>query len=85
MAIISGFKMGGYGTIKQYSVCPTSYDAPEEGQTGYEFAKQKLTNLILNKIVEINNLQTIDSHGRLVADAYHYSKYLAGYFSEYKI
>lgn len=67
------------------TVRPTGYDTPEKGQTGYESAKQKLTNLILNKIVEIKNPQTIDTYGRLVADVYYNGRNLADYFSEYKI
>lgn len=66
-------------------VRPTGYDTPEKGQKGYEEAKKKLTNLILNQIVDIRNPKTIDEHGRLVADVYFNNKNLADYFPEYKI
>jgi micrococcal nuclease len=64
-------------------VRPTGYNTPEEGEPGYEEAKQKLKKLILYKIVEINNPQDIDK-GRLVADVYYEGKNLADYFPEYK-
>ena len=64
---------------------PTGYDTPEKGQDGYEEAKKKLSNLILNKTVDIQNPKTIDDYGRLVADVYFNNKNLADYFSEYKI
>ena len=65
-------------------VRPTGYDAPEEGEEGFEDAKRKLTDLILNKKVDIKNPQTIDDHGRLVSDVYYEGKNLADYFPEYK-
>ena len=67
------------------SVRPTGYDTPEEGEPGYEEAKKKLSNLILNEKVDIKDAKTIDKYGRLVADVYFNSKNLADYFSEYKI
>jgi endonuclease YncB( thermonuclease family) len=67
------------------TVRPTGYNAPEEGELGYEEAKQKLKRLILNEKVEVKNPQTIDDWGRLVADVYYKGKNLADYFPEYKI
>ena len=64
-------------------VRPTGYDAPDEGESGYEEAKQKLKKLILNEKVEIKNPQTIDDWGRLVADVYYKGKNIADYFPEY--
>ena len=58
---------------------------PEKGEPGYEEAKRRLSNLILNKTVDIRNPKTIDDYGRLVADVYYKGKNLADYFPEYKI
>lgn len=66
-------------------VRPTGYDTPEKGQPGYEEAKKKLSNLILDKKVDIKDVKAIDTYGRLVADVYLNGKNLADYFSEYKI
>ncbi len=66
------------------TVRPTGYNTPEEGEPGYEEAKQRLKDLILGKTVEIKNVQTIDQWGRLVADVYYAGKNLADYFPEYK-
>ncbi|MEW6557523.1 MAG: thermonuclease family protein [Elusimicrobiota bacterium] len=67
------------------AVRPTGYDTPEKGESGYEEAKRKLTNLILNKTVDIRDVKTVDKYGRLVADVYYNGRYLAEYFPEYKI
>lgn len=64
---------------------PTGYDTPEKGEPGYEEAKKKLSNLVLNKKVDIRDVKTIDEYGRLVADVYFNGKNLADYFPEYKI
>jgi len=64
-------------------VRPTGYDTPEKGQPGYEKAKEKLTKLILGKIIEIKSAETID-HGRLVCSVIFNGKNLADYFPEYK-
>jgi endonuclease YncB( thermonuclease family) len=63
----------------------TGYNTPEENERGYEEAKRRLSNLILNKTVDIKNAKTIDDYGRLVADVYYNGKNLADYFSEYNI
>jgi micrococcal nuclease len=60
------------------------YDTPEKDEPGYEEAKQKLKELILNQSVEVKNPQTIDKWDRLVADVYYKGKNLADYFPEYK-
>jgi len=64
-------------------VRPTGYDAPEEGEPGYEQAKQKLAGLILGKIVDIPKAYKVD-RGRLVADVCLNGKNLADYFPEYQ-
>ena len=66
-------------------VRPTGYDTPEKGQSGYEEAKKKLSNLILDKKVDIKDVKTVDVYGRLVADVYSNGNNLADYFSEYKL
>jgi len=38
----------------------------------------------MNKKVDIKNPQTVDPHGRVVADVYYEGKNLADYFPEYK-
>ncbi len=65
-------------------VRPTGYNTPESLLTGYGEAKRKLTDLILNKKVDIRNVKTVDVYGRLVADVYYNGKNLADYFPEYK-
>jgi len=45
------------------------YDAPELNEVGGEAAKQKLSNLIFGKTVELKNRVNI-SYGRLVCDVY---------------
>jgi len=65
--------------------CPFSWlNTPEENERGYEEAKRRLSNLILNKTVDIKNAKTIDDYGRLVADVYYRGKNLADYFPEHK-
>ena len=54
-----------WGENRGKLVRPTGYNTPEKGKTGYEEAKNKLTKLILGKIIEIDKAETID-HGRLV-------------------
>ena len=44
-------------------VRPTGYDTPEKGESGYEEAKQKLTDLILNKTLDIKDYIIIDEWG----------------------
>ncbi len=65
------------------TVRPTGYDTPEEGQSGYQAAKLKLTRLILGKKVELKNPVNI-SYGRLVCDVYLNGTKLADYFAEYQ-
>ena len=59
------------------------YDSPEQGEDGYESAKEKLEKLILNKDVELNNPIKI-TYGRLLCDVYIEGKNLADFFPEYK-
>lgn len=58
------------------------YNTPEQGQPGYQAAKDKLTNLILGKEVELKNAIRI-TYGRLLCDVYYNGKNLADYFPEY--
>ncbi len=44
-------------------------DTPEKGDPGYEEAKKKLSDLIYNKEVEIEQ-KAIDKYKRLVADVF---------------
>jgi len=87
--IIDGdtFKVQGgwkWNEKKGDTVRPTGYNTPERGEPGYEKAKQKLTDLIMENIVDIRNAKTVDEWGRLVADVYYNERNLADYFSEYK-
>lgn len=74
-----------WGNRKGDIVRPLGYNTPEEGEPGYEEAKRRLTNLILNKKVEIGNVETIDTYGRLLARVYYNGKDLAEYFPEYQV
>jgi len=64
-------------------VRPTGYNTPEEGESGYQAAKDKLTKLILGEEVELKNAIKI-TYGRLLCDVYYKGKNLADYFPEYK-
>lgn len=66
------------------TIRPTGYDTPERRKPSYQEAKQKLSDLILNKKVDIKNYRTVDKWGRLVADVFYQDKNLADYFPEYK-
>lgn len=74
-----------WGEKRGDTVRATGYNTPERGEPGYEEAKQKLKRLILKEKVEIENVQTIDDWGRLIADVYYKGKNLADYFPEYRI
>jgi len=77
---VNGWKWNGQNGNR---VRPTGYNTPELGTVQGQQAKQKLSRLILGKIVEIRKAHTID-RGRLVADVYLQGKYLADHFPEYK-
>jgi endonuclease YncB( thermonuclease family) len=64
-------------------VRPTGYNAPELHQSGGQAAKNKLTRLILGKVVEIRRAHRVD-RGRLVSDVYFEGRNLADYFPEYR-
>lgn len=66
------------GVIRAYG-----YDTPEEGEPGYQTAKNKLTDLIFNKEVELKNPVRI-TYGRLLCNIYYNDKNIADYFSEYQ-
>ena len=59
------------------------YDTPEEREPGYQAAKDKLEDLILNKDVELKNPIRI-TYGRLLCDVYYNGKNIADYFLEYQ-
>lgn len=64
-------------------VRPIGYDAPEEGEPGYQTAKNKLTKLILGKEVSLKNPIKL-TYGRLLCDVYCNRRNLADYFPEYQ-
>ena len=51
------------------TVRANGYNTPEQGQPGYQAAKEKLERLILGKYVELKNSIKI-SYGRLLCDVY---------------
>ncbi len=59
------------------------YNAPEQGQLGYEAANRRLRNLIDGKEVDLKNPIKI-TYGRLLCEVYLNGKNLADYFPEYK-
>jgi len=59
------------------------YNTPEEGKPGYQAAKDKLRELILNKDVELVKAVKI-TYGRLLCDVEYDGKNLADYFPQYK-
>ena len=63
-------------------VRPTGYNSPEQGQYGFEEAKEKLRMLIEGKNVELKNPIKI-TYGRLLCDVYYNGRQLADYFPEY--
>jgi len=63
-------------------VRPTGYNAPEMGTYGGQAAKDKLSNLVLGKAVELGSAYKVD-RGRLVCDVYYRGRNLADYFSGY--
>lgn len=67
----------------EHVVRANGYDTPEEGQPGYQEAKDRLTNLILGKEVELKDPIRI-TYGRLLCDVYYNGTNLADYFPEYK-
>lgn len=64
-------------------VRPNSYNTPEKGNPDYQAAKNKLTNLIHGKEVELENVIKL-TYGRLLCDVYYKGKNLANYFPEYQ-
>jgi len=65
------------------AVRPTGYDTPEKGKPDYQAAKNKLSNLIHGKEVELKNVIKL-TYGRLLCDVYYNGKNLANYFPEYQ-
>ena len=61
-------------------VRPRGYDTPEWGEPGYQEAKEKLANLILNKEVELKDPVGL-TYDRLLCDVYYEGKILSEYFS----
>lgn len=72
-----------WGDQKGNTVRAKGYNAPEEGQPGYEEAKEKLRRLILGKEVELKDPIKV-TFGRLLCDVYYQGKNLADYFPEYQ-
>jgi endonuclease YncB( thermonuclease family) len=68
---------------KGNTVRPKGYDAPEVSQPGYEAAKTKLQELILNKEVDLIKPIAI-TYGRLLCEVQYEGKDLADYFPEYQ-
>ena len=65
------------------TVRPNGYNTPEQDQPGFQVAKDKLTELISGKDIEINNPLKI-TFNRLLCDVYYQDKNLADYFPEYR-
>ncbi|MHC4487695.1 MAG: thermonuclease family protein [Planctomycetota bacterium] len=59
------------------------YDTPEQDQLGYQDTKDRLTNLILGREVELRNPIRI-TYGRLLCDVYYNGTNLADCFPEYQ-
>ena len=64
-------------------VRPNGYNTPEEGEQGYQAAKDKLSDLILNKEVELVKKIKL-TYGRLLCDVEYNGKNLADSFPEYQ-
>jgi endonuclease YncB( thermonuclease family) len=64
-------------------VRPTGYDAPERHTFDGQAARDKLSQLILGKGLELREAYRID-RGRLVCAAYMGGKSLAEYFPNYR-
>ena len=63
-------------------VRPTGYNTPEKGEAGYQEAKDRLGNLILDKVVTLSNPIKI-TRGRLLCDVFIDGKYLADFFPDF--
>lgn len=59
------------------------YNTPEEGKPGYQAAKDKLRDLILNEEVELVKAIKL-TYGRLLCDVEYNGTNLADYFPEYQ-
>jgi len=64
-------------------VRPAGYDAPEISTPAGKMAKTALSNLILNKTVQLGTAYRVD-RGRLVCEVYFNGRNLAEYFKEFK-
>ena len=65
-------------------VRPVGYDTPEEGESGYDEATDKLAALILGQEVELKNPVDIDA-GRLLCTVYYNGVDIATHFPEYAV
>ncbi len=65
------------------TVRPNGYDAPDEGEPGYQEAKGKLEVIILDKTVELKNPVSV-TYGRLLVDVFVGGKNLADFSPEYQ-
>lgn len=68
---------------KGNTIRPAGYDTPEQGEPNYQEPKEKLTELILNKEVELKPIKL--SYNRLLCEVFINGKNLAEFFKEYKI
>ena len=59
------------------------YNTPEVGKPGYQAAKDKLTDLILNKQVDLQEAIKL-TYGRLLCDVEYDGMNLADYFPDYQ-
>ena len=59
------------------------YNTPEEGEPGYQAAKDKLRDLILNEEVELVKAIKL-TYGRLLCDVEYNGTNLADYFPDYQ-
>lgn len=68
---------------KGNKIRPTGYNTPEQNKPGYQAAKEKLMNLILDKDVELKNAIKL-TYDRLLCDVYIEGKNVASFFPEYQ-
>lgn len=64
-------------------VHPIGYSAPEEGEEGFQSAKDRLRMLILGKTVDISNQITV-TFGQLLCEVRIHGENLASFFPEHQ-
>lgn len=65
------------------TIRPIGYDTPEQNESGYQEAKEKLEQLLLNKEIELKNPVKL-SYDRILCDVFVDGKNLAEFFPDYK-